>query len=214
MREHIQKRKIWRENAENNANGGYKMKIDVSKIPNFDSLPEDVKTALENYKIETPEPDFTGYIPKAQFDKTASELADVKKQLKARMTEDEQKEAERLAAEQALKEELETLRKAQTLSENKARFLGLGYDEKLALETAQALVDGDMDKVFANQQIHIENVKKAERAAGIANDPTPPAGGGGETEITKEQFDKMGYTERLKLFNEQPEVYQKMIGEI
>lgn len=189
------------------------MKLDVTKIPNFDSLPEDVKTALENYKIETPEPDFTGYIPKAQFDKTASELADVKKQLKARMTEDEQKEAERLAAEQALKEEVETLRKAQTFSENKARFLGLGYDEKLALETAQALVDGDMDKVFANQQIHIENVKKAERAAGIANDPTPPAGGSGEAEITKEHFDKMGYTERLKLFNEQPEVYQKMIGE-
>lgn len=190
------------------------MKIDVTKIPNFDNLPEDVKTALENYKIETPEPDFTGYIPKAQFDKTASELADVKKQLKARMTEEEKKEAERLAAEQALKEELEKLRKAQALSENKARFLGLGYDEKLALETAQALVDGDMDKVFANQQIHIENVKKAERAAGVANDPTPPAGGSGETEITKEQFDKMGYTERLKLFNEQPEVYQKMIGEI
>ena len=190
------------------------MKIDVTKIPNFDSLPEDVKTALENYKIETPEPDFTGYIPKSQFDKTASELADVKKQLKARMTEDEQKEAERLAAEQALKEELETLRKSEATSKNKARFLGLGYDEELAIETAQALVDGDMDKVFANQQIHIENVKKAERAAGIANDPAPPAGGLGGSEMTQEQFDKLGYSERLQLFNEQPEVYQKMIGEI
>ena len=180
MREHIQKCKIWRENAENNANGGYKMKIDVSKIPNFDSLPEETKTFLSNYEIK---PDLTGYIPKAQFDKTASELADVKKQLKARMTEEEKKEAERLAAEQALKEELEKLRKAQALSENKARFLGLGYDEKLALETAQALVDGDMDKVFANQQIHIENVKKAERAAGVANDPTPPAGSSGNINI-------------------------------
>lgn len=190
------------------------MKIDVTKIPNFDSLPEETQKALTDYELKAPTPDFTGYIPKTQFDKVASELSDAKKQLKARMTEDEQKESERLAAEQALKEEVETLRKSQTLSENKARFLGLGYDEKLALETAQALVDGDMDKVFANQQIHIENVKKAERAAGIANDPTPPAGGSGAVEITKEHFDEMGYTERLKLFNEQPEVYQKMIGEI
>jgi hypothetical protein len=33
-----------------------------------------------------------------------------------------------------------------------------------------------MAKVFANQKIHIENVKKAERAAALAGDPKPPAG--------------------------------------
>ena len=95
------------------------MKIDVSKIPNFDSLPEETKTFLSNYEIE---PDLTGYIPKAQFDKTASELADVKKQLKARMTEEEKKEAERLAAEQALKEELENSAKHKPFRKIKQGF--------------------------------------------------------------------------------------------
>jgi hypothetical protein len=33
-----------------------------------------------------------------------------------------------------------------------------------------------MTKVFANQKAHIDNVKKAERAAALADDPKPPAG--------------------------------------
>lgn len=37
----------------------------------------------------------------------------------------------------------------------------------------------------------------------------PPAGGGGSPEITKEQFDGMGYSERLKVFNEQPELFKQ-----
>ena len=61
---------------------------------------------------------------------------------------------------------------------------GLGYDDALATETAKALADGDMKKVFENQKKHIENVKKAERAAALANRP-PPSGGVG---ITKEQL--------------------------
>ena len=64
------------------------------------------------------------------------------------MSEDEQKEAERIAADAAIKAELDALRKETATSKNKAKFLGLGYDEKLAAETATALADGDMDKVF------------------------------------------------------------------
>ena len=51
--------------------------------------------------------------------------------------------------------------------------------------------------------------KKAERAAALAGDQKPPAGGGGAANITKEQFDAMGYSERLKLHNEQPELFKQ-----
>ena len=195
-------------------------KIDISKIQNYENMTAEEKVkALEAYEFEVDNSEVERLKAEVERLKTAvskanSEAAEWKKKHNALLSEEERKEAERLEAQQAIEKENAELRKEKAIYESKARFLGLGYDEKLARETAQALVDGDMDKVFANQQIHIENVKKAERAAGIANDPTPPAGGGGETEITKEQFDKMGYTERLKLFNEQPEVYQKMIGEI
>ena len=185
------------------------MAFDFTKLEGYKpEMTAEEKLALLN-KYEPPTPDYTGYIKKDTFDKTASELAEAKRKLKEKQTEEERKEAERLEAEAAIKAELEALRKDKTISESKAKFLGLGYDEKLATETAKALADGDMEKVFANQQIHIENVKKAERAAALANDPKPPAGSGGNTEITKEQFDAMGYSERLKLFNEQPETYKK-----
>lgn len=39
---------------------------------------------------------------------------------------------------------------------------------------------------------------------------TPPAGGGTPSTVTKEQFVKMGYTEKVKIFNENPELYEAL----
>ena len=188
------------------------MAFDFTKLDEYkpEMSPEEKLALLDKY--EPDKPDLTGYIQKSTFDKTASELAEAKRQLKAKQTEEERKEAERLEAQQAIEKELAELRKDKTISDSKAKFLGLGYDEKLAAETAKALADGDMDKVFANQQIHIDNVKKAAAASALAGDPKPPAGSSGGAKITKEQFDAMGYSERLKLHNEQPELYKQFTG--
>ena len=67
-------------------------------------------------------------IPKTQFDKVASELAATKRQLRAKMSEDEVKELERQQEQDSIKQELEALRKEKTLSTHKASFLSLGYD--------------------------------------------------------------------------------------
>ena len=153
--------------------------MDITKLEGYKpEMTADEKLALIQ-KYEPAPPDLTGFIKKDQFDRTASELADAKKQLKAKMTDDEQKEAERAANETAIKTELENLRKENAITKNKANFLGLGYDDALAADTAKALADGDMAKVFANQKIHIENIKKTERAAALAGDTKPPAGSGG-----------------------------------
>lgn len=147
--------------------------MDFSKIEGYKpELTAEEKLAL----LEKYEPD-TG-VKKEVFDKTASELAEVKRQLKARMTEDEQREAERAAADAQIKAELESLRKDKAVSESKAKFLGLGYDENLATETAKALADGDMEKVFSNQALHLEAIRRAASAENLANDPKPPAGSG------------------------------------
>ena len=188
------------------------MAFDFTKLTGYrEDMTADEKLALlETY--EAPAPDYTGYIKKDSFDKTASELAEAKRKLKEKQTEDERKEAERLEAEAAIKAEIEALRKENSITKSKAEFLALGYDDKLADEAATALADGDMAKFNAAQKSFIENVKKAERAAALANDPKPPAGGGGGAKITKEQFDAMGYSERLKVFNEQPELYKEFTG--
>lgn len=162
------------------------MAFDFTKLDGYkpEMSPEEKLALLDKY--EAPAPDYSGYIKKDTFDKTASELAEAKRQLKAKMTEDEQKEAERAAAEVAIKAELESLRKDKTVTEHKAQYLALGYDETLAGETAKAFADGDMTKVFANQKAFVENLKKAERAAALAGGSEPPAGKG----ATKDEKEK------------------------
>ena len=117
-----------------------------------------------------------GYVSKAQFDKVASELASAKKALRSKMTEDEAKEADRIARQTEMEQELETLRREKAISTYKANYLGLGFDDSLAAETAEAMVDGDMDRVFANMKKHGESQKKAWAAEAMKNTPAPPAG--------------------------------------
>ena len=126
----------------------------------------------------TPNPTtkLNGYIPKAQFDKVSSELAAAKKQLKSKMTEDEQREADRVAAEEAMKNELDALRHEKTLNGYKASYLSQGYDEQLADEAATAMADGDMDTVFAVMKKQAANMEKNLRAKILKDTPVPPAG--------------------------------------
>lgn len=160
-------------------------KIDTAKIENYANMTAEEKlAALEAFEYEADNPDAERL--KAAVSKANSEAAELKRQLKARMTEDEQKEAERAAKEAEKDALLESLKKDKAISDSKAKFLGLGYDEKLAAETAKALADGDMEKVFANQGIHLENVKKAAAASALAGDPKPPAGSG----ATKDEKEK------------------------
>ncbi len=186
------------------------MAIDFTKLPGYrEGMTADEKLALlEAYEAPAPD-DAEAKKWKAQFDKTASELAAANKALKAKMTEDEQKEAERAAKEAEKDALLESLKRDKAVSERKAKYLAFGYDEKLAAETAKAFADGNMDIVDKNHALHIENVRKTERAAAIAGDQKPPAGSGGGAKITKEQFEAMGYSERLKLHNEQPELFKQ-----
>lgn len=117
-----------------------------------------------------------GFVPKAQLDKVSSELAATKKQLKARMTEDEQREADRQAEQEAIKTELETLRRDKTVSSYKASCLALNYDEALADEMAVAMADGDMETVFESMKKHGLNMEKNLRAKILKETPVPPAG--------------------------------------
>lgn len=170
--------------------------IDFSKIEGYsDDLSVEEKLALiENYDPDPeptpaptpapkPEPkrapapkDGSKMIPKTQFDKLASELADAKKQLRAKMTEDEIKEVERQQEQENIRQELEVLRKEKTLSTYKAQYLAQGYDEQLAADTAEAMADGDMDAVFLNMKKHGANLEKTLRAKILKDTPVPPAG--------------------------------------
>lgn len=164
------------------------MAFDWTKVEGYKADMTDAEKVALLEKFTMPEPT-EGIIAKAQqFDKVSSELAAVKKQLKEKMTEDEQREAERLAAEKEMKEELDTLRKEKTVNAHKASFLAQGYDEKLADKAAKAMADGDMNTVFAMMKQHGEDREKALKAEILKGTPTPPAGEGGDEKSDGEKL--------------------------
>ena len=114
------------------------MKLDLSKIEGYENMSvEDKLKALESYEIEQ---DYTGYVKKDVFDKTASELAEKKRQLKEKLTEEEQKEQERNEAFEKLQKNYDDLVRENQISQYTSELLSAGYDEKLAGDTALATI--------------------------------------------------------------------------
>lgn len=116
---------------------------------------------------------------KAALSKANSEAADYKKQLRTKQTDDEAAAAAQKEEHDRLVQENADLKRSMALSERKAKLLAMGYDESLADETAAAMVDGDMDKVMANQNKYLEVQKKNIQADAMRKTPRPAAGDDG-----------------------------------
>lgn len=184
------------------------MKIDTSKIQGYaDMTAEEKLAALEAYEVDT-----TGYVKKDLLDKAASEAAAFKKQLREKLTADEQAQAEREEALKAMQTELETLRVEKAVDLATKKWMGLGYDEKLATETAKAMVAGDTEKVFANHAKFIAEKEKTLRAQLLKDTPTPPSGEGSKG-MTKEDFAKLSLAEKAAFAKDQPEQYKEFYKE-
>ena len=181
------------------------MKFQIEGYENM--TPEEKVAALEAY-----EPDMSGTVSKATFDKTASELAAVKKQLREKQTDEEAKAAQEAADRAALIERAEKAENALAVSNYVAAYVAMGYDEKLAKSTAEAMVKGDTDIVLKNQKLHLENREKALKAELLKQTP-PPAAGGPETAMKKEEFAKLSLPEKQKFAIENPEIYKSFYKE-
>lgn len=116
---------------------------------------------------------------KAALSKANSEAAEYKKQLRSKQTADEAEAAAQKEEHEKLLKENGELKRSMALSERKAKLLAMGYDENLAAETAAAMVDGDMDKVLANQNKYLEVQKKNIQADHMRKTPRPAAGSEG-----------------------------------
>lgn len=184
------------------------MKIDTSKISGYDDMSAEEKlAALEAYEID--DPDYTGYVKKDVFDKTASELAQKKKELNARLTDEEKAREESETKQKELEEKYEALLRESQVSKQKAKLIALGYDESLADDSAQALVEGDLDKVIENASKFKKSFEKQLRAE-ILKDTPKPTGSGGSDVMTLDKFRKMGAADRAKYAQAHPEDYKAL----
>lgn len=171
---------------------------------------EEIEAALEGIELPV---DNSAEIErlKTALSKSNSEAAEYRKQLRDRMSAEEQKAKDDTEKYEDLQAKYEALLRESTISQHKARLLALGYDDKLATETAEAIVNGDVEKVFANQKKHLDSVEKKIREEVLTNTPRPTGGNGSET-MTLEKFRAMPIAEQAKFASEHPEEYKTLYG--
>ena len=171
---------------------------------------EEVETALKDIDLPT---DNSAEIDrlKTALSKSNSEAADYKKQLRDKMSAEELKAKEDADTIEELKKERDALLREKTVAGYKANYLALGYDEKLANDTAEALANGELDKVFTNQKKHNEVVEKKIRADVLKETPMPEGGNGSDT-MTKDKLRGMTAGERYEYSISHPEEYNKLYG--
>ena len=167
------------------------------KTETLDSL----KSELEKLRAEN------GKLKNAQSNASA-DASKWKKQLQERMSEQERAENATKELIDSLKAENERLKRDQEVASRTAAYVGVGFDESLAKKAAEAYGsdhDGFMDALKAFITAH----DKALQADALRSTPRP-GNGGTAPAITKEEFAKMNYSERVKLFNENPDLYQEL----
>ena len=148
----------------------------------------------------------------ADASKHKHEKEELQKKLNERMTEEEKAKADRDAAEAAKDAELAELRTKMNVADHKAQFVSLGFSAELAQEVAESFSDiksEGLTVLVAGIRKFIESHDKELTSKSLLNNPILPGGAAKQT-MTKEQFNALGYNERLKLFNEQPDLYKEL----
>lgn len=160
------------------------------------------------------EPDPEPTISKKEYDKLASELARMKKENKAKMSLDEQKEQELKDKDARILE----LEKTVKLSNVKAGLSVAGLDDKQIDDISQAYIKSDDDAFIKALNTTLKTIttshEKEMEDIKLQLTPRPGEGSNGGTdnsEITKEEFDKMSYQEMYDLKSKNPELFNKLI---
>lgn len=191
-------------------------KIDTSKISGYSEMSAEEKlAALEGYEVEDNSSEIDNY--KKMISKANSEAAEWKRKHNALLSDEERAKEEAEAERQRKDAEVEEMRaklaKLETekvVAEYSAKLISMGYEGELASATAKALSEGKMNEVFANMKQHGDNKEKELRAEILKSTPTPDVGGKTDGVITKDDFAKMGYSEKTKLYEENPELYKEL----
>ena len=132
---------------------------------------------------------------KAQFDKASHEAAESKKQIKSlqdqinsRMSDDEKAKAEREQELADIIAERDSLKRESAVNKLVSRYIALGYSEELATSTAEAMLDGDTDKVLSNQAEFNKSLEQTYKANSVKSNPTPDGKGTSTHAMTKSEI--------------------------
>ena len=148
------------------------------------------------------------YVALGKYKALEDEKNDLNTKYLAKLTDEEKREAEIAEREKYFKQ----LERTNNINEY-AKSLSHITDEKTRLEIAELLADGKiMDATKKQSEYQANNeaqLRETIRQELLSSNPTPPPVNNTGT-ITKEQFGSMGYMERVKLANENPELYNQL----
>ena len=149
---------------------------------------------------------------KAALDKATKEAGDYKKQLRAKQSAEEIAAEEAKVQQEALMQELETLRKEKAVAATTAKITPLIGDSEVAGQIAEYLYGAeDVDAALTALQKAWTAKEKALRLE-FGKIPAPGAGASDGPTITREQLDGMKFPERVKFMNEHRDEYERLMG--
>ena len=184
--------------------------MDEKVAPKTEEKAQEATPTLEELKAELAKlRDENSKLMNAQSNASA-DASKYKKALQERMTEQERAANETKELIERLKAENAEMKRNQTLAEHTSGYLGLGFDADLAKKAAEATSDGNFSALMSVMKDFITAHDKAMQADALRNTPRPGVGAVTPA-VTKEEFQKMKYSDRLKLHDEQPELYQELM---
>ncbi len=134
------------------------------KTPKLDYAAEYERLLRENDKLK-----------RAQSNASA-DVSRLKKELEAKMSEDELAKAKRDEELNLLRSENQAYKERERIASYKAKFLESGYDAETAEHLASTLPEGIDDEFFKSQKSFLESTKNKFRAEALGAQPKPSVG--------------------------------------
>lgn len=152
-------------------------------------------------------------------DKLASENGDLNKKYRQKLTDDEaraldlENERKAQAEREAEKDELiASLKRDKAIADSTTNYLALGWTSDEANRMAIADADNDTASRMAILKEVSERQKKETDIANLKGRPPVNTGVGSGTTLTKADFNKMSYSEKVKLYNENKALYDQLVA--
>ena len=173
---------------------------------------EEINTALADLTFHT-DSDFTNL--KNNISKLTSECADWKKKYQSTLSDSELAKQNAEDERKKMLNELNELKRDKNIADLKSQFLGIGYSEELASDTAVATLDGDTAKVLANQKKFADELVANTKKTMIKDNPKPQGTSNtrGSGAMTREAFMKLSPSQKTDFIANHREEYNEIYSE-
>lgn len=146
---------------------------------------------------------------KTRLSEVNSQAASYKKELRAKQTEEEQKEADRAEQLKKLTDELDALKHDKQVAETTAKFAAAGFGDASG-SVAEAFLKGDIDSVVASINTQTKNHEDAVKAELLKGTQRPAAGNADKEKMTMDKLYAMSFEDRMRFIREHKAEYDEI----